>query len=73
MSTANLPEDPNHPGRHIDPNTGIWPAAEWGSACQRGFVSCERFARPGDQVIERTNRNTSRKWRKAQNETLDAG
>lgn len=33
------------------------------SSTQRGFVSDARFARPGDQVIQRTNRQTTRKWR----------
>jgi hypothetical protein len=47
----------------IDPKTGIWPMSEWGSACQRGFVSDSRFS-PSDTVIKRTNRETSRKWRR---------
>jgi hypothetical protein len=55
--------DPLNPGKHIDPRTGIWPIEEWGAACQRGFVSHERFARPTDTVIKRTN-DTTRKWRK---------
>jgi hypothetical protein len=46
----------------IDPATGIWPIAEWGAACGRGFVSHPRFG--ADQVIPRTNRATTRKWRK---------
>jgi hypothetical protein len=33
-----LPPDPAHPGKHIDPTTGIWPMAEWGYECRRGFV-----------------------------------
>lgn len=38
------------------------PIAEWGSECGRGFVSDSRFS-SSDQVIPRTNRNTTRKWR----------
>lgn len=30
--------DPRRPGKHIDPETGILPIAEWGAACGRGFV-----------------------------------
>jgi hypothetical protein len=48
----------------IDAETGIWPRSEWGSECQRGFVSNDRFATRGDRVIKRTNRSTTRKWRK---------
>jgi hypothetical protein len=59
-----MKDDPNHPGKHIDPQTGIWPICEWGPECRRGFVSSERFARRGDKVIKRTNRNLSRQWRK---------
>lgn len=33
-----------------------------GAECRRGFVSAERFATHGEQVIKRTNRNTTRKW-----------
>lgn len=36
----------------------------WGPECGRGFVSSERFARPGDIVIKRTNREVTRRWRK---------
>jgi hypothetical protein len=36
---ASLPPDPRHPGKHIDPATGIWPIAEWGPTCRRGFLS----------------------------------
>lgn len=57
-------DDPKHAGKHIDPKTGIWPIAEWGAACARGFVSNERFARAGDKVIKRTNRTTTKKWRR---------
>ena len=59
-----MKDDPQHPGKHIDPETGIWPISEWGAECGRGFVSDERFARPGERVIKRTNRQTTRKWRK---------
>ena len=58
------PTDPARPDKHIDRTTGIWPIAEWGSACARGFVSDARFARGNEQVIKRTNRHTTRKWRK---------
>jgi len=57
-----MPVNPNAPGKHIDPRTGIAPICEWGNECARGFVSDARFARPGDRVIERTNRATTRKW-----------
>ena len=43
---------------------GLRPIEKWGSACARGFVSDERFARPGDQVIKRTNRDVTKKWHK---------
>jgi hypothetical protein len=56
-------DDPNHPGKHIDPATGIWPISEWGSECGRGFVSDARFARGGERVIKRTSRAVTRKWR----------
>jgi hypothetical protein len=59
-------DDPDHPGKHIDTRTGIWPISEWGPSCGRGFVSNQRFARsPSEQVIQRTNRDTTRKWRAA--------
>ncbi len=54
--------DPKRPGKHIDPATGIWPMREWGISCQRGFISNSRFG--GGQVIERTNRQMTRKWRR---------
>lgn len=56
-----LPPHPEHPGRHLDPETGIFPIHEWAGECRRGFVSNERFARPGDRVIKRTNRSQQRK------------
>lgn len=47
--------------RHtIDPETGIWPIAEWGSECGRGFVSDARFGQA--KVIKRTSRAKTRKW-----------
>ena len=46
----------------LDPETGIRKIADWGSACARGFVSNARYS-PTDNVIPRTNRNISRKWR----------
>jgi hypothetical protein len=61
-----LIDDPDRPGHHIDPKTGIWPISEWGPSCGRGFVSNARFARSAsEQVIQRTNRETTRKWRTA--------
>jgi hypothetical protein len=56
-----LPRDPARPDKHIDPETGIWPIAEWGSECGRGFVSDIRFQRGTEPVLKRT----SRKRRKA--------
>jgi hypothetical protein len=49
-----MEQDPNRPDKHIDPETGIWPMEEWGSACGRGFVSNARFG--AGIVIPRTNR-----------------
>jgi hypothetical protein len=63
---SEMPADPRNPGKHLDPSTGIWPIEEWGSACGRGFISDSRFG--GGQVIKRTNRSTSRKWRKVEGE-----
>ena len=43
------------------------PEADWIRTARpdRGFVSNERFAsQPGEQVIPRTNRATTKKWRK---------
>jgi hypothetical protein len=57
-----LPPDPERPGKHIDPATGIWPISEWGSACYQGFVSDSRFG--SARVIKRTNRETTRRWRR---------
>ena len=66
--------DPNHPGKHIDPETGIWPISEWGTECARGFVGNARFARGNEKVIQRTNRETTRKWRKvAERQELEFG
>jgi hypothetical protein len=30
-------DDPSHPGKHMDPETGIWSIREWGAECGRGF------------------------------------
>ncbi len=60
---ADMPEDPQHLGKHINPATGIWPVCEWAGACMRGFVRSEMFNRGSDQVIKGTNRATTRKWR----------
>jgi hypothetical protein len=59
-------DDPKHPGKHINPETGIWPTSEWGAECQRGFSRNARFG--GNRVIAGTNRAVSRKWR-----TLERG
>jgi hypothetical protein len=59
-----LIDDPKHPGKHIDTETGIRPMSEWGSACQRGFVNSERFATRNDQVMPKSNRAALKKWRK---------
>jgi hypothetical protein len=59
---AEAKKDPNHPRKHIDPRTGIWPMSEWGWECARGFVSDARFDRGEDRVIKRASRETSRKW-----------
>ena len=48
-----LPPDPKHPGKHLDPATGIWPIAEWGWECQRGLP---------EETAKRRKR--SREWRK---------
>lgn len=53
-----MPEDPQHPGLHIDPATGIRPISEWGSHCALGFVRESRFG--SGQVIAGTNRDTTR-------------
>ena len=60
-----MPDDKPPKKEHtIDPEIGIWPMSEWGAECGRGFVSNERFARGGEKVIKRTNRQATRKWRK---------
>jgi hypothetical protein len=48
-----MPEDPEHPGKHLNPETGCWPTSEWGQICGKGFVSDARFAQAGEQVIKR--------------------
>lgn len=65
-----MKDDPRHPGKHIDPATGIWPIAEWGWECQRGFVRDDRFARPGDRVVKPTIRKRSRQWRRLKRPTV---
>jgi hypothetical protein len=47
----------------INPETHIWPIGEWGGTCGIGFVSNAQFG-PNQPVIPRTNRETTRKWRK---------
>lgn len=61
MRVEDMPPDPKHPGKHINPETGIWPACEWGNECKRGFSRNERFG--GTRVIAGTNREITRKWR----------
>ena len=61
LRSHELKPDPRRPGKHLDPQTGIWPMHEWGAACARGFISNPRFG--SGPVIERTNRETTRKWR----------
>lgn len=53
MRVADMPRDPARPDKHIDPATGIWPACEWGTECQRGFVHSERFATRNDRVFQK--------------------
>lgn len=54
-----IAEDPKHPGKHLDPATGIWPLAEWGNSCYQGFIANSRFG--SGQVIKR-NPQTFRRW-----------
>ena len=58
-----FPIDVRSPEHHINPETQVWPIAEWGSECGRGFVSDLRFG-PGKRLIKRTNRKITRRWRK---------
>lgn len=69
MKVSEMPADPKHPGKHINPETGVWPVCEWGFECMRGFVSNSRFG--GGQVIERTNREKTRKWYKLNAEQME--
>lgn len=56
-----------HKPKPINPATGIYFISDWGANCQRGFVSDSRFASSSSEtVIKRTNRETTRKWRKVQ-------
>jgi hypothetical protein len=57
--------------KQIDPQTGIWPISEWGAECGRGLVSDARFGYD-NRVIKRTNRATSRKWRRLDATTVVA-
>ncbi len=63
MKIEDMPIDPRRPDKHIDLATGIWPIAEWGGECYRGFVRHERFAGGPERVIEGTNRAKQRKDR----------
>jgi hypothetical protein len=56
-----LPRDPAHPTKHIDPATGIWPISEWGGECQRGFVHSERFATRNDRVFSKRKSRPKRR------------
>gem|GEM_PF-6340587 len=58
-------------GKHIDLRTGIAPLSEWGVACYQGFVSDSRFG--SAPVIKRTNRETTRKWRRSGASTTTGG
>jgi hypothetical protein len=69
--SGQLQPDPRHPGKHIDPKTGIWPMSEWGNRCSYGFISNSRFG--SGQVIPRTNRETTRKWRSLEAQTKEVG
>jgi hypothetical protein len=60
LKVEDMPPDPRHPGKHINPETGIWPTCEWGYECQRGFISDQRFG--SGQVIKRTSRGVTRRW-----------
>jgi hypothetical protein len=59
MKVEDMPPDPRHPGKHINPETGIWPTCEWGYECQRGLISDQRSG----QGIKRRNGNATRRWR----------
>ena len=49
------------PGKHLDLATGIWPVAEWGHECGRGFVTDLRFA--GRNTVLVIKRSAGRKKR----------
>ncbi len=55
---AAMPLNPDDPGHHKDPATGIRPLHEWGADCGRGWVRDARFG--SGQVIKGTNRNKTR-------------
>ena len=44
LCQAGMRPDPKRPGKHINPETGIWPISEWGPECGRGLPR-ERFTR----------------------------
>lgn len=51
---------PSHEVTPREPNCAV---SDWGYACQRGWVSDQRFARSATEtVIKRTNRAVSKKW-----------
>lgn len=58
-----MPDEPKPDHPKIDPATGIKPISEWGSSCHRGFISDSRFG--SGQVIKRTNRDVTRRWRRS--------
>ena len=64
MSDVHVTVNLTGPGAHVEAPAKRDPydCKTWGSSCGRGFVSDSRFG--SDQVIKRTNRSTSRKWRK---------
>jgi hypothetical protein len=59
-----MPLNPNDPGFHKDPLTGIRPLHEWGNECGRGFVREQRFG--SGQVIAGANRDKTRGVYRAQ-------
>ena len=56
------PAPPKGEEKERDPKTGIFAIKDWGPHCGRGFVSDSRFG--SDLVIKRTNRASTKKWRK---------
>ena len=61
------PAPPRRKEKERDPKTGIFAIKDWGPHCGRGFVSDSRFG--SDLVIKRTNRASTKKWRKLSSNT----